>query len=121
MNLECDKCHALFWKEELLPPSWHRISANFSYCCKNGDIILPAFTNPPQLLRDLYTNRHELSSEFRKNIRRYNAALAFTSIVYTPDRRLGPHAGNVPFQIHGELYHLQGPLHSCQDERPRYA
>ena len=121
MDVECDKCHALFWKEELLPPSLPRKLPNFSYCCKNGDIILPAFTNPPQLLRDLYMDRHELSSEFRKNIRQYNAALAFTSIVYIPDRRLGPNAGNRPFQIHGELYHLQGPLHPRDDKRPRYA
>ena len=85
MDMECDKCHALFWKEELVPPSQHRKPPNFSHCCKKGDIILPAFTNPPQLLRDLYTGQHELSAEFRKNIRQYNAALAFTSIVYTPD------------------------------------
>ena len=53
---------------------------------------------------------HELSSESRKNIRQYNSTLAFTSILYTPDRRLGPHATNVPFQIHGERHHAQGPL-----------
>lgn len=121
MDMKCDKCYALFWKEELLPPSNSRQPPNFSHCCKKGDIILTPFTNPPQLLRDLYEGRHELSSEFRKNIRQYNAALAFTSIVYTPDRRLGPYAGNMPFQIHGELHHLQGPLHPRDDERPRYA
>jgi hypothetical protein len=121
MDIECDKCHALFWEAEVLPHPHHKISPNFSLCCKHGDIVLPAFTDPPQLLRDLYEDRHELSAEFRKNIRQYNAALAFTSVVYTPDQRLGPHAGNVAFQIHGELYHLQGPLHPRDHERPRYA
>ncbi|KAN0068164.1 hypothetical protein V8E54_013734 [Elaphomyces granulatus] len=90
MDQECDKCHALFWKEELVPPSNPRQPPNFSNCCKKGDIVLPPFSNPPQLLRDLYMGVHELSSEFRKNIRRYNSTLAFTSILYTPDRRLGP-------------------------------
>ena len=120
-DMKCDKCHALFWKEELMFLSNPRTQPKFFHCCKNGDIVLPAFTEPPQLLRDLYAGRHELSSEFHKNIRQYNAALAFTSIVYTPDRRLGPHAGNVAFQIHGELYHLQGPLHPRDHDQPRYA
>ncbi|KAN0073380.1 hypothetical protein V8E54_008600, partial [Elaphomyces granulatus] len=121
MDQECDKCHALFWKEELVPPSNPRQPPNFSNCCKKGDIVLPPFSNPPQLLRDLYMGVHELSSEFRKNIRRYNSTLAFTSILYTPDRRLGPHATNVPFQIHGELHHAQGPLYAPNNERPQYA
>jgi len=54
MHMECDKCHALFWKEELVPPSNPREQPNFSHCCKKGDISLTPFTNPPQLLHDLY-------------------------------------------------------------------
>jgi hypothetical protein len=47
---------------------------------------------------------------FRDNIRRYNAAFAFTSLnceVSRPDDDLN---GNCPFQIHGQMYHTQGPL-----------
>jgi hypothetical protein len=55
------------------------------------------------------------------NIRQYNSALAFTSIAYTPDRRLGVHAYNPTFQIQGELYHLQGPLNPQAGNDPMYA
>jgi hypothetical protein len=60
-------------------------------------------------LRRLLTRDHPTSDSFFKNIRQYNSALAFTSIAYISDRRLGVHAYNPTFQIQGELY-LQGPL-----------
>jgi hypothetical protein len=111
MDVECIHCHALFWQEE----------HNFMSYCKQGEIILPPIREPPDLLRRLLTRDHPTSDSFFKNIRQYNSALAFTSIAYTPDRRLGMHAYNPTFQIQGELYHLQGPLNPQAGNDPIYA
>jgi hypothetical protein len=97
---KCNHCHALFWKEEV----------NFMNCCKRGEIVLLPLSESPDLLKRLLTYDYLDSNSFFQHIRQYNSALAFTFIVYTPDRRLGVHAYNPIFQIQGELYHLQGPL-----------
>ena len=48
---------------------------------------------------------------FRNNIRKYNSTLAFTLVKYTvDDRTYRATSGIQCFQIHGELFHLQGPL-----------
>jgi hypothetical protein len=89
MTEECEHCHALFWKEE----------TNFMNCCKRGEIVLPPFRESPDLLKRLLTYDHLDSNSFFQHIRQYNSALAFTSVAYTPDRRLGTHAYNPSFQI----------------------
>jgi hypothetical protein len=66
-------------------------------CCKRGEIVLPPFREPPDLLKRLLTYDHLNSNSFFQHIRQYNSALAFTFIVYTPDRRLGMHAYNPTF------------------------
>jgi hypothetical protein len=77
---------------------------------KQGEIVLPLVRESPNLLRRLLTRDHPNSDSFIKHIRQYNSALAFTSIAYTPNRRLKANEYNPTFQIQGELYHLQGPL-----------
>ena len=56
---------------------------------------------------------------FRNNIRKYNSALAFTSVKYTVDGRAT--GGIQCFQIHGELFHLQGPLQSTDLASAQFA
>jgi hypothetical protein len=87
MDVECIHCHALFWQEE----------HNFMSCCKQGEIILPPVREFLDLLRRLLTRDYPISDSFFKNIRQYNSALAFTSIAYTLNRRLGVHAYNPTF------------------------
>ncbi|KAH0614326.1 uncharacterized protein H6S33_006212 [Morchella sextelata] len=59
---------------------------------------------------------------FRSRIREYNSALTFTSVKYTSDERIDRQAGGVTcFQIHGELYHLQGPLTAAANDTPAFA
>jgi hypothetical protein len=82
---------------------------------KQGEIVLPPIREPPDLLRRLLTRDHPISDSFFKNIRQY------TSIAYTPDRRLGASEYNPTFQIQGELYHLQGPLNPQASGEPVYA
>jgi hypothetical protein len=111
MDVECIHCHALFWQEEY----------NVMNCCKKGEIVLPPVREPPDLLKRLLTRDHPNSDSFIKHIRQYNSALAFTSIAYTPDRRLRANEYNPTFQIQGELHHLQGPLNLQAGREPIYA
>jgi hypothetical protein len=110
MIVECPIYHVLFWKYELVPASNFKGECNFNLCCKKGDISLPAFRDPPDLLRRLFTYQHSQSKYFLNNIRQFNSALTFTSIKFEVDKRLGEHARNVPFQIRDEFFHRQGPL-----------
>ena len=96
MNVKCGRCYALFWQEE----------HNFMSCCKQGEIVLPFIRESFDLLRRLLTRDYPTSDSFFKNIRQYNSALAFTSIAYTPNRRLKASEYNPTFQIQGELHHL---------------
>jgi hypothetical protein len=111
IDVECGRCHALFWQEE----------HNFINCCKQGEIVLPPVREPPDLLKRLLTRDHPNSDSFIKHIRQYNSALAFTSIAYTPDRRLRANEYNPTFQIQGELHYLQGPLNLQAGREPIYA
>jgi hypothetical protein len=66
-------------------------------CCKQGEIVFPFIREPPDLLRRLLTRDYPTSDSFFKNIRQYNSALAFTSIVYISDRRLEVYTYNLTF------------------------
>ncbi|EMR68302.1 putative atp-dependent dna helicase pif1 protein [Eutypa lata UCREL1] len=61
------------------------------------------------------------SEAFRKNLRSYNSAFAFTSALCKPINRAGSRPGPVCFQIQGAFYHATGPLETAEAERPRYA
>jgi hypothetical protein len=87
MDIECGRCHALFWQKE----------HNFMNCCKQGEIVLPPVREFPNLLRRLLTRDYSNSDSFIKHIRQYNSALAFISIVYIPNRRLGASEYNLTF------------------------
>ena len=73
------------------------------------------------MLRALLQDSTPRARQFRKDIRKYNSALAFTSISYNKDTRLSPHGGIQCFQIHGELFHLQGPLRARDGRTPSFA
>jgi hypothetical protein len=87
MDVECGRCHVLFWREE----------QNFINCCKQGEIVLPPVREPFNLLRRLLIRDYSISDSFFKNIRQYNSALVFISIAYIPDRRLGVYVYNSNF------------------------
>ncbi|KAH8815761.1 hypothetical protein F5884DRAFT_852225 [Xylogone sp. PMI_703] len=90
-------------------PRWPEESS--MRCCKDGDMTLPLFQQPPDLLTNLLRGDDPRATDFRRNIRGYNSALVFTSLKYTEDDRtdtMGP--GITCFTIHGSLYYLQGPL-----------
>jgi hypothetical protein len=98
---ECEFCQAVhFIDEQVLP---HK---QFPACCVRGDGQLDALLPVPIELRTLLTEDSPRARAFRKDIRKYNSALAFTSISYNKDTRVSLRGGIQCFQIHGELFHL---------------
>jgi hypothetical protein len=78
MNVQCTLCKALHWLDERLKESLQSVPC-FSRCCHHGKVVLPRLPDPPDRLKQLFTDRTSEGREFRGNIRRYNSALAFTS------------------------------------------
>lgn len=114
----CAHCDALHWISERISSS--PVSApRYHSCCIQGSVPLTPYSDPPDLYRDLYTGKHSLSSSFFAHIRRYNAAFAFVSTTVKVDDRISN--GINMYQIHGALYHLQGPLDGQNGVRPAYA
>jgi hypothetical protein len=104
-----------FADEQVLP---HR---KFPACCVLGDGQLDPLQATPIELRRLLESDCQRGRSFRKDIRKYNSALAFTSISYSKDERLSLRGGIQCFQIHRELFHLQGPLWTETGLTPAFA
>jgi len=117
MTVRCRFCGALHWAGEKMRQS-PKGAPVFSICCREGAVQLQAVRDPPEEVRWLFTSTDPLAVEGRKNIRRYNSALAFTGVNYTAANRTAPGAGVYCFQ--GVLFHSHGPLlHGAED--PAYA
>ncbi|KAL1978475.1 hypothetical protein VTN31DRAFT_1334 [Thermomyces dupontii] len=115
MDVECRHCGALPWRAEMR-------RGGFEPCWKNGRVRLSQFQEPPEPLRSLL-DRHrtdlsaedaEAAKEFRRNIRRYNCAIAFTSFnaetdFDDDDDARSNRQNHFAFQIHGHAYSLLGP------------
>lgn len=115
----CDYCSALHWIGERTKGRGE--NSSFMLCCKNGDISLQEFMEPPDFLRSLLLGDNAQARAFCKNVRAYNSAFAFTSIdCTTTDRGVG-RGGPTCFQICGALYHITGPLLPTTNATPRYA
>ncbi|TFK65829.1 hypothetical protein BDN72DRAFT_800757, partial [Pluteus cervinus] len=118
MDIECPYCHALHWDAEKTSRS--RIGRpSFGTCCDHGQVQLPPLRDPPPLLRDLLTGMDSMSKEFRKDIRQYNMAFAFTSLGVQQDD-VNDHGGWV-FRILGQLSHLAGSLLPSGGLAPQFA
>lgn len=116
MDIVCPLCGAFHWLKE---KTAGRIPADYKFesCCKNGDVRLDPLKDFPPYLQELLTSQESKANSFGQNIRQYNSALTFTSENYTPDRRPQIQHEITCFQIHGELYHLQGPLDMRNQEQ----
>jgi hypothetical protein len=107
MNILCEYCGALHFASEQLTSS--RVGApKFGSCCSQGRVSLPYLRDPPISLRHLFEGNDNRAKEFRTNIRRYNAALAFTSLGETREQLNVPGPGPYVFKFHGELRHFSG-------------
>jgi hypothetical protein len=97
-NDVCPHCGALHWKVERLSCSTYR-RVHFGMCCGDGDKILQSIIEPPEALRALLTSQCHDVVMFRKHVRQYNAAFAFTSLgVQLDERFMHGHDKFSPFQ-----------------------
>jgi len=93
----------------------------FGMCCFQGKIKLAPLHNLPPELRNLYTSQTPQAKEFQENIRRYNNALAMTSLGCKVDESVNRGNGPYVFKIQGRLSHLAGSLLPQEEESPVYA
>ena len=110
MHLVCSACQALHWPAEKLQ-AYHARAGTIQACCKHGDAIVERMRALPEPLNTLMTGQDSQSRLFRQEIRHWNSLFAFTFIRYNADDRTGVIGeGFQLFQIHGAVYHHQGPL-----------
>ena len=120
MDIQCTYCHALHWINERVLES-SLLHPEFTTCCLKDSVQLDPIKPLPPILFCLYYFSHE-ERHFKTFICGYNSALAFTSVNYSRDDRMDLERGRIQsFQIHGELYHLQGPLNPSSGQRPWFA
>ena len=113
MDQVCSACQALHWQaERLRAQNAKRARAGtFEACCKHGDVIVERMRALPEPLNTLMTDQDSQSRLFRQHIRHWNTQFAFISINLNADARIGATGQGLQlFQIHGAVYHQQGPL-----------
>lgn len=79
MNHRCNCCGALLWIDERKTGTSTRSPVSTT-CCAKGKVSLPPIKELPYPLNMLLTRTDPSAHLFRKNIRSYNSALAFTSM-----------------------------------------
>lgn len=89
-------------------------------CCRAGAVKLDLLQEPPAYLQNLFLGAGAEERAFRNALRRYNSAFAFTSVGYDQPGN-STNRNFMPFQAHGEMYHLQGPLASGPHNDARYS
>ena len=75
--------------------------------CKAGAVKTDLLKDPPSFMKGLYEDVTSRGQHFKNNLRRFNAAFAFTSLRCEVNNS---NLTNMPFQIHGQMYHTQGPI-----------
>ena len=95
MTVPCPHCGSLsFYKERF-------------NCCHNGKVNLGIYPFPSQL-ETLFTQDTERGKNFRKNIRRYNTAISFSS--FSANLQSLPGRGPRVFRMCGQIYHNYATL-----------
>ena len=96
MNIVCRHCLAKRFPGE-----------SEGLCCQKGQVDVPEFAEIPTFLKELY----DTNFDFRRNIRKYNQALAFTSIGCKVDNRFAnARHGVYTFRVCGQIHHRIGSL-----------
>ncbi|PIA50920.1 hypothetical protein AQUCO_01100021v1 [Aquilegia coerulea] len=120
MDVICPSCFAYHWLDERLTKSTKKKSF-FGMCCLQGKIKLSLLTPLPSAIKLLYEGRNSLARSFRKDIRFYNAANAFSSLGVSMDKRILKGRGPTSFTIHGQLSHQIGSLLPESNKSPSYS
>ncbi|GJZ47341.1 uncharacterized protein Tco_0601173 [Tanacetum coccineum] len=107
----CESCGELLWHAESIVGNIHANSESYSLCCGRGKVMLPKnLKNPPKLLMDLINKKHQKSTTFIDNIRRYNSMFAFTSMGGKQDNSVNTGRGPYCYRIQGMNFHRMGAL-----------
>ena len=111
MNIKCTGCQALHWACETSAKVPHNGFASYESCCKHGKAKIEAIRSLQEPLNSLMSGDDAQSRAFRVNLRRWNEEFAFTSIKFNMDNDRNEIGSNFQlFQVHGAIYHRQGPL-----------
>ncbi|CAH1758829.1 9415_t:CDS:2 [Entrophospora sp. SA101] len=119
MNHRCNCCGALLWIDERTGTSTR--SPVFTTCCAKGKVFLPPIEELPYPLNILLTRTDPSARSFRKNIRSYNSALAFTSMGAKVDHSITGTSGIYSFRVHGKIYHGIGTILPDNEAHPQFA
>ncbi|UYV82863.1 hypothetical protein LAZ67_22001131, partial [Cordylochernes scorpioides] len=109
LDIVCPYCSALHFPGETVGSS----------CCHKGKVILPTLSSFPYEMMELMTSNSVEAKYFQTNIRSYNSSLAFASMGAQVDVFSGQ--GPFCYRIHGQIYHLTGPLHPHGNRARSYA
>ena len=111
-SIECTHCGALKWPEE-----------TDGCCCRNGDIDLPVFLDPPDAVKMLFEDR-----SFLTKIRSYNMVFSFTSLGAAIDESLhvdedlaNQQHGVYTFRVQGAACRRIGSLVPREGHQPAFA
>ena len=119
MTLRCSHCEALHF-----PAERNKTAGTLSLCCKNGKLAhLPPVPDAPEPLRTYLVSAAPEARAFRKQIRRYNAAMSFVSFGANLEVKTGTTGNNAPpvCIVHGAVYHHSYSLRDHAGNTPRYA
>ncbi|PBK74569.1 hypothetical protein ARMSODRAFT_855369, partial [Armillaria solidipes] len=120
MEWICEHCSAPHWYDERLK-SKSMTRPHFGMCCLQGQVKLPHLCPAPGILQNLLCGISSMSDTFMKNIRQYNAALAFTSVAVKVDEAVTNSSEPYSFRVSGELHHRMGSLLPAEGEQMSYA
>jgi hypothetical protein len=91
-------------------------------CCTSSKIKLPKLADPPGEILNFLSGQDHISKQFHENIRKYNNALAMTSLGCKVDDSVNCNgAGPYVFKVHRQLSHRAGSLLSNEGQTPLYS
>jgi hypothetical protein len=115
----CSKCGASVLPEEAAGGS--KVNPKFTICCANGVVTLPPLGVIPRVV-ELLGGTTRVCVHFRKNIRKYNSVLSFTSMGVNYDKALANgRQGVYTFRICGQVVHKISPFLPAEGAQPKFS
>ncbi|KAJ0714446.1 putative helitron helicase-like domain-containing protein [Helianthus annuus] len=111
----CEYCGALFWFQERLTSFPISVRPRYNRCCRGGRIKLQYPSEPPDLLKSLFSD-----TQFMLNIRAYNAMFCMTSFGAVVDDATNQGGGPYVFKVAGQVSHWLGSLCPSSGDGPRF-
>lgn len=118
-SVKCRHCEAFMWKEERANKAVTKKPADFSICCKKGQIKFPKSPKTPSYLWQLY-NDPKKGNHFKKLIRIYNSLFAFTSTGGKVDMSINNGRGPYVYRLNGQNHHVFGSLIPEDGNSPKF-